>query len=294
MVWRPTADRKPSAAPRVDREDAEEFARISDTMRSAIPFRLSCAARRPDRASTARMRRNSASSAMTDFDPRHTPREKAMEPRVPASERPLYHPLFDEKEQRGRGFGWIAALGSVAVVAIGAAYVWHNFMARPAPGNLLDPPGFASRGGNTGYTTPTQPTTNTDNAQDNAQDSGSAPSPLASAPPAATNPQPTRDVAAAPQPKDVPDEPPPPPKKTISEAAANPGNLGAPGDPAARGDAARCRARAGPDAARRSATRRKPTRRSATCRVKKPRSRRRNRRPLPRRKTLQHKTRRRP
>ena len=38
---------------------------ISDTMRSAIPFRLSCAARRLDRASTARMRRNSASSAMT-------------------------------------------------------------------------------------------------------------------------------------------------------------------------------------------------------------------------------------
>ena len=228
----PSVDRTPSGAPRVDRADAEEFGAHfgHDAKRDPIPsfMRGSEAGPRIDREDAEEF---GIERHDEDFDPRHTPREKAMEPRVPASERPLYHPLFDEKEQRGRGFGWIAALGSIAVVAIGAAYVWHNFMARPAPGNLLDPPGFASRGGNTGYTTPAQPTTNTDNAQDNAQDSGSAPSPLASTPPAATDPQPTRDVATAPQPKDVPYEPPPPPKKTISEAAASPGNLGAPVTP---------------------------------------------------------------
>ncbi|HEY1507080.1 MAG TPA: hypothetical protein VGF92_22455 [Stellaceae bacterium] len=169
-----------------------------------------------------------------DFDPQAR-RDKALDQRVPESERPLYHHLFDEQEKRGRGFGWIAALGSVAIVAIGAGYAWHNFMERPAPGNLLAPPGFASRG-NTGYTTPQQPTTGTDQGADTASSTGSTgltASPSTATPPAAANQPPTKDIAAVPEPKSLPAEPPPPPKKTISEAAANPSSLGPAANPAA-------------------------------------------------------------
>jgi len=195
----PTGNRKPQAGPRVEREDAEEF---------GISF-----------GDEQRIERDD------DFDPR-TRREKALEQRDTDSEQMLYHHLFDEQENRRRGFGWMAALGSVAVVAIGAAFAWNNFMSRPAPGNLLQPPGFASRGNNTGYITPQQPTT-----ADTGSNIGSTPSPLAATPPAVTPPaptdqQPAKDIAAAPQPKSVPAEAPPPPKKTISEVAANPGNLG--------------------------------------------------------------------
>jgi hypothetical protein len=170
-----------------------------------------------------------------DFDPR-TRREKALDQRVPEAQRPLYHHLFDEEERRRRGFGWVAALGSVAVVAIGVAFAWNNFMSRPAPVSLLQPPGIGTRGNNSGYTTPQQPTTNADLGTD----TGSTPSPLAATPspaaiaqpPSPADQPPTKDIATAPAPKSVPAEPPPPPKKTISEAAANPGSLG----PAAKPD----------------------------------------------------------
>jgi hypothetical protein len=199
----PPAGRKPQAGPRVEREDAEEFGMSSG------------------RDGGPRIERDDA------FDPR-VRREKALEQRVPESERPLYHHLFDEQENRRRGFGWIAALGSVAVVAIGAAYAWHNFMARPAPANLFEPPGFTTRNNGTGYVTPTQPTTDAGAGTD----TGSTASPLAATPPASPDQQSTRDVTAAPAPKSVPAEAPPPPKKTISEAAANPGSLGPPASPA--------------------------------------------------------------
>src|SRR5262249_11279746 len=86
---------------------------------------------------------------------------KALEQRVPEAERPLYHHLFDEQENRRRGFGWIAAFASVGVVVVGAAFAWNNFMSRPAPTNLYERPGMASRG-NTGYVTPQQPTKSPD------------------------------------------------------------------------------------------------------------------------------------
>jgi hypothetical protein len=199
----PAANRKPQAGLRVDREDAREFGISFDD----------------------EIERNDA------FDPR-TRREKALEQRVPEAERPLYHHLFDEQENRRRGFGWIAALASVVVVAVGAAYAWNNFMSRPVPANLYERPGLATRG-NSGYMTPQQPTSN----GDIGVDSGSPPAPLAATPPAATPPpapdqQLTKDVGATPEPKSVPSEPPPPPKKTISEAAANPGSLGPAATPA--------------------------------------------------------------
>ncbi len=196
----PAIARKPQAGPRVDREDAEEF---------GVSFGR-------DGGRGPRIERDK------DFDPRVRP-EKALDRRVPESERPLYHHLFDEQENRRRGFGWIAALGSVAVVAIGAAYAWHNFMARSAPAGLYEPPGFTTRNNGTGYMTPTQPTD-----AGAGSDTGAAPSTLATTPPASPAQQPTRDVAAAPAPKSVPVEAPPPPKKTISEMAANPGSLGPP------------------------------------------------------------------
>jgi len=199
----PAAARKPQTGLRVDREDAEEFGYGRDTS-----F---------ERGTGPRVERDD------DFDPRAR-REKALDTRVPEGERPLYHHLFDEQENRRRGFGWIAALASVAVVAVGAAYAWHNFMARPAPAGLLQPPGFTMRNNGTGYTTPPQPANNADNGAD----TNAAPAPLVAAPPVAPDQQPTRDVAATPAPKSVPYEAPPPPKKTISEAAANPGSLGPP------------------------------------------------------------------
>ena len=195
----PPVGRKPQAGPRVEREDAEEF---------GVSF-----GRDGGQERAPRIERDD------DFDPRIR-REKALDQRVPETERPLYHHLFDEQENRRGGFGWIAALGSVAVVAIGAAYAWHNFMARPAPAGLYEPPGFTTRNNGTGYTTPT--------TDAGATDTGAAPSPLATTPPASPDQQPTRDVAVAPAPKSVPAEAPPPPKKTISEMAANPGSLGPP------------------------------------------------------------------
>jgi hypothetical protein len=197
----PTGDRKPPAGPRVEREDAEEF---------GISF-----------GDEKRIERDD------NFDPR-TRREKALEPRDTDSERMLYHHLFDDQANRRRGFGWIAALGSVAVVAIGAGYAWYNFMARPAPGNLFEPPGFATRGNNAGYTTPQQPATDAGTGSN----IGSPPAPLAATPPTPTDQPPAKDIAVAPQPKSAPAEAPLPPKKTISEAAANPGNLDAAANPA--------------------------------------------------------------
>ena len=194
----PAANRKPQAGLRVDREDAREF---------GISF-------------------DDDIERDDDFDPR-TRREKALEQRVPEAERPLYHHLFDEQDNRRRGFGWIAAFASVAVVAVGAAYAWNNFMSRPVPANLFERPGLASRG-NSGYTTPQQPTGNADSGAD----IGSTPAPLAATPPATPDQPLTKDVAAAPEPKSVPSEPPPPPKKTISEAAANPGSFGPAANPA--------------------------------------------------------------
>jgi hypothetical protein len=200
---RPGPSRNPQPGLRVDREDAREFGMSFDEDLE-----------RDD-----------------DFDPR-TRREKALEQRVPEAERPLYHHLFDEQENRRRGVGWLAALASVAVVAIGAGYAWNNFMSRPAPANLYERPGLAARG-NTGYMTSQQPASNTDIGANIV----SPPETLAATPPAATPPAvpdqpPTKDIAAAPEPKVVPAEPPPPPQKTIAEAAANPGNLGPPAIPA--------------------------------------------------------------
>ena len=195
----PTAQRKPQAGLRVDREDARQF---------GVSF-------------------DDDIERHDDFDPR-TRRDKAMEPRDTDAEQQLYRHLFDEQEGRRRGFGWLAALGSVAVVAIGAGYAWHNFMERPAPGSLFEPPGFAARGHNSGYMTPEQPPTAEAAI---GGDAGSTSAPLAATAPAVTPPtptdqQPTKDIAVAPVPKSAPAEPPPPPRKTISEAAANPGNLG--------------------------------------------------------------------
>ena len=195
----PAAGRKPQQGLRVDREDAREFGVSFDDDMG-----------RDD-----------------DFDPR-TRREKALEQRVPEAERPLYHHLFDEQENRRRGFGWIAALASVAVVAIGAAFAWNNFMSRPAPANLFEPRGYAARG-NTGYVTPQQPASNGDLGADIGS---TPPAPAVPTPPTANDQPPTKDIAATPAPKSVPAEPPPPPKKTISEAAANPGDLGPPANPA--------------------------------------------------------------
>jgi hypothetical protein len=205
----PAANRKPQAGLRIEPEDAREFGFGHDD--------------------------DPAFERDDNFDPR-TRREKAMDQRVPEAERPLYHHLFDEQENRRRGFGWIAALGSVAVVAIGAAFAWNNFMSRPAPVSLLQPPSLGAHG-NTGYTTPQQPTPNADLGKDGG--SGSPPSSLAATPPPAATgqlpataaQQPTKDIAAAPEPKSVPAAPPLPPRKTISEAAANPGNLGPPAKP---------------------------------------------------------------
>ena len=199
----PMPSRKPHPGLRVEREDAREF---------GISF-------------------DDDLERDDDFDPR-TRREKALEQRVPEAERPLYHHLFDEQDNRRGGFGWLAAFASVAVIAVGAGYAWNSFMSRPAPATLFERPGLAARG-NTGYTTPPQPTSNTDIGANIV----SPPAPLAATPPATTLPtatdQPaTKDVAAAPEPKSVPSEPPPPPKKTISEAAANPGSLGPPAIPA--------------------------------------------------------------
>lgn len=225
----PTVNPKPQAGPRVDREDAEEF---------GISF--------------GDERRNERDD---DFDPR-TRREKALEQRDTASEQMLYHHLFDEQENRRRGFGWMVALGSVAVVAIGVAFAWNNFMSRPAPANLYDRPDVASRGNNTGYTTPQQPATDTGTGAD----IGSTPSPLAATPPAVTPPPaagdqpPTQDIAVAPPPKSVPTEAPLPPKKSISEAAANPGNLGAATNPAPTPDTAPSPPSAAPPAAKQPAT----------------------------------------
>jgi len=201
----PTPDRKPQAGLRVDREDAREF---------GISFGEDDGIERDD-----------------DFDPR-TRREKALEQRVPEAQRPLYHHLFDEQENRRGGFGWIAALGSVVVVAVGVVYAWHNFMERPVPANLFEPRGLAARN-NTGYMTPQQPASNTDIGANIVSPPASlAPTQPAPTPPAASDPAPAKDVAAVPEPKSVPAEPPPPPKKTISEAAANPGDLGLAANPA--------------------------------------------------------------
>ena len=197
----PKTARNPQAAPRVEREDAEEFGVHFGHDSDAMPRFL-----RDD----------------DGLDSKHGRSEKAFDPRPASGERPLYHHLFDESENRRRGVGWVAALASVAVVAIGAAYAWHNFMARPAPANLFEPPGVAMRG-NSGYTTPQQPA---------APDADVPPAPLAATPPAAASAPPTQDIATRPQPKSIPAEPPPPPRKTISEAAANPGSLGAPTDSA--------------------------------------------------------------
>ncbi|HEX3974317.1 MAG TPA: hypothetical protein VHX19_23490 [Stellaceae bacterium] len=230
----PPVTRTPPAAPRVDRADAVEFGARSgrDAQRDPIPsfMRGSGPGPRVDRddAEEFGMSHDDDGRHDEDFDPRRAPREKAMEPQIPAADRPLYHHLFDEDEKRGHGFGWAAALGSVVILVVGAAYAWHNFMARPAPGNLFEPPSVAARGPDSGYTTPTQPATNADGGLDNAS-TGSTPSPLTSTPPDTTPP--TRDVAVAPQPKDVPAAPPAPPKRTIAEAAANPGNLGPPVTP---------------------------------------------------------------
>jgi hypothetical protein len=230
----PPAAQTPPKAPKVDRADAVEFGARSgrDAQRDPIPSFMRGSEPGPrveredaeefgmsgDRDSGPRIDRHD-----DDFDPRRGPRDKGMDPRVPATDRPLYHHLFDEEEKRGHGFGWAAALGSVVIIAVGAAYAWQNFMSRPTPGSLLDPQSYSARGRNTGYTTPT-------NNADNAPDSGATPSPLA-AMPAAPDQTPTRDVEATPQPKSAPAEPPPPPKKSISEAAANPGNLGPPVTP---------------------------------------------------------------
>jgi hypothetical protein len=219
----PSVGRTPPSAPRVDRADAEEFSAsfgrgaksdpIPSFMRGAEP------GPRVDREDAQEF----GMAPDSDDAPRVERGEKAMETRIPAAERPLYHHLFDEDEKRGAGFGWAAALGSAVIIIVGAVYVWHNFMARPTPGNLLAPPNVASR--TPGYTTPAQSTNNTDGAQDTAsQGTGMTP-------PASTAPA-TRDVATQAEPKAVPYEPPPPPRKTISEAAANPGNLGPPVIPA--------------------------------------------------------------
>src|SRR6185312_4509924 len=228
-------DRKPQAGPRVERQDGKEFgSRLGrDAQNDPIPsfMRGSQGGPRIDRQDAKEFGMSADGNAgprierNDDFDPRAR-HEKALDDRAPGSERPLYHHLFEEQEGRRRGFGWIAALGSVAVVAVGAAYAWHNFMARPAPTGLFEPPGFASRG-NTGYMTPTQPTTDANKGSD----TGSTPSPLAATPPASGDQPPTKDIAATPEPKSVPAEAPPPPKKTISEAAANPGSLGLPANP---------------------------------------------------------------
>jgi hypothetical protein len=199
----PPPSRNPQQGLRVEREDAREF---------GISF-------------------DDDLERDDDFDPR-TRREKALEQRVPEAERPLYHHLFDEQENSRRGFGWLAAFASVAVIAVGAGYAWNNFMSRPAPANLYERPGLTARG-NTGYMTPQQPTSNTDiGANIVSPPETPAATPPAASPPAAHDQPPTKDIAAAPEPKIVPAEPPPPPKKTISEAAANPGNLGPPAMPA--------------------------------------------------------------
>ena len=75
----PTPERKLQTGLRVEREDAREF---------GISFGEDDGNERQD-----------------DFDPR-TRREKALEQRVPEGERPLYHHLFDEQENRRRGVGW--------------------------------------------------------------------------------------------------------------------------------------------------------------------------------------------
>ena len=202
----PTANSRPQAGLHVDREDAREF---------GISFGED----------------DDGVERHDDFNPR-TRREKALEQRVPEAERPLYHHLFDEQENRRRGIGWIAAFASVAVVGIGAALAWNNFMSRPAPSNLYERPGLAARG-NSGYMTPQQPTSNTDiSANIVAPPAPPDAAPPIATPPAATDQQATKDVAATPVPKSVPSEPPPPPKKTISEAAANPGSLGPAANPA--------------------------------------------------------------
>jgi hypothetical protein len=237
----PSVTRTPPSTPRVGRADAAAFGARSgrDAQRDPIPSFMRGPSSMQSPEPGLRIERDDAEEFGVerhdeDFDPRRAPREKAMEPRIPAADRPLYHHLFDEEEKRGHGFGWAAALGSVVVIVVGAAYAWHNFMSRPAPGNLFDQPGIASRGPDTGYTTPTQPTDNADNGAGNGLDTGSTastgttPSPSTAVTPPDLSAPPTRDVAVAPQPKDVPAEPPPPPKKTISEAAANPGNLGPP------------------------------------------------------------------
>ncbi|HWE73572.1 MAG TPA: hypothetical protein VG328_10470 [Stellaceae bacterium] len=230
--------RTPPSAPRVGRADAAGFGARSgrDAQRDPIPSFMR------GREPGPRVDRDDAEEFDVErhdegFNPR-APREKAMEPRTPAADRPLYHHLFDDADKRGHGFGWAAALGSVVILIVGGAYAWHNFMARPAPGNMFDTPSIASRGPSTGYTTPAQPTDSADNAASaglnagstaSTPSPGSAPAPSPSTPPVTTPP--TRDVAVAPQPKDIPAEPPPQPKKTISEAAANPGNLGPPVTP---------------------------------------------------------------
>ncbi|HEX4192925.1 MAG TPA: hypothetical protein VHY80_07495 [Stellaceae bacterium] len=236
----PPVTRTPPSAPRADRADAAGFGARSgrDAKRDPIPSFMRGPASGQGSGPELRAGREDAEELGIerhdeDFDPRRAPREKAMEPQIPAAERPLYHHLFDDEEKRGHGFGWAAALGSVVILIVGGAYAWHNFMARPAPGNLFEPPGVASRGPDTGYTTPTQPTNNGHSGLDSAS-TGATPAPLAPAPLTSTPPDttpPTRDVAVAPQPKDVPAAPPAPPKKTIAEAAANPGNLGPPVTP---------------------------------------------------------------
>jgi hypothetical protein len=226
---RPAARRpiaKPQGQPPIDRDNAEELGAAPGRQQQTGPR----AERDRDRPrATPRARRGEDDEGQVEPALHRT--EKAMEPRIPDPERPLYHHLFDDLDRRHRGIGWATALASVAVVAIGAVYAWQSFMSRPVPPNLFEPrglPSTASLTNDTKQLLTTPPFVSPNPASQNPLSQN--PAPPAGTPdsqgraPQAIE-QATQDVSSRPEPKSIPSEPPPPPRKTISEAAGDPSGM---------------------------------------------------------------------
>lgn len=226
---RPAARRpiaKPQGQPPIDRDNAEELGAAPGSQQQTGPR-----AERDRARPRAMPRARRGEDDEGQVEPALHRTEKAMEPRIPDPERPLYHHLFDDLDRRHRGIGWATALASVAVVAIGAVYAWQSFMSRPVPPNLFEPrglPSTASLTNDTKQLLTTPPFVSQNPASQNPLSQN--PAPPAGTPdsqgqaPQATQPA-AQEVSSRPEPKSIPSEPPPPPRKTISEAAGDPSGM---------------------------------------------------------------------